>query len=244
MPAKPILYDHGLNVKLAATFLGKSTKTEADDDGLWIEAELDRHGAYMEQVRHLLDAGVLGWSSGSVGHLVRRENGLIKSWPIVEFSLTPTPAEPRTLGVNVLKALAEVDATYSALLPEATAVAVQDADGVDAEATKSSASIPMEEPMPNTAVPMDTQDTAAVIPSPTTPDVATLMEQAAAKAVAAFAAAQTPDQRCTRGRACGRQEARRYRNLVLGRVPAHRRRWRYQASARHGRRGLFNQGIE
>jgi len=180
VPSKPILYDHGYNVKLSAQFLGKSTKVEADEDGLWIEAELDRHAAYMEQVSQLLEAGVLGWSSGSVGHLVRRENGIIKSWPIVEFSLTPTPAEPRTLGVNVLKALAAVDATYSALLPEASADAVDSADGADTEATSTSEPISKE------------NDTMPELEAIQEIDVAAIAEAAATKAVAAFAAAQTP----------------------------------------------------
>ena len=49
---------------------------------------------------------MLGWSSGSVPHLVQRTKGSlpgtqkITSWPIVELSLTPTPAEPRTIGVR------------------------------------------------------------------------------------------------------------------------------------------------
>jgi HK97 family phage major capsid protein len=46
----------------------------------------------------LIESKAVGWSSGSVSHLVSREGGAIRSWPIVEFSLTPTPAESRLSG--------------------------------------------------------------------------------------------------------------------------------------------------
>jgi len=53
-----------------------------------------------------------------VGHLIEREGKTIKRWPIVEFSLTPTPAEPRTIGVERLKALALEHPELKALLPK------------------------------------------------------------------------------------------------------------------------------
>jgi hypothetical protein len=52
--------------------------------------------------------GKLGYSTGSVAHLVERLEGNIKRWPVYELSLTPTPAEPRTLGVEYLKGLGVV----------------------------------------------------------------------------------------------------------------------------------------
>lgn len=109
VPAKPVFYDHAQrDVKHP---LGVVDNTKADEDGIWIEAELDRSRKYVDHVMALVHAGRLGWSSGSIAHLAQREGGVIKAWPIVEFSLTPTPAEPRTLGVNELKSLIE-------LLPE------------------------------------------------------------------------------------------------------------------------------
>jgi hypothetical protein len=109
VPSKPVFYDHAQrDVKHP---LGTVDNTKADEDGIWIEAELDRSRKYVDHVMALVHAGRLGWSSGSIAHLAQREGGTIKTWPIVEFSLTPTPAEPRTLGVNELKSLIE-------LLPE------------------------------------------------------------------------------------------------------------------------------
>jgi HK97 family phage major capsid protein len=79
----------------------------------------------------------LGWSSGSIAHLTQRANGIIKSWPIVEFSLTPTPAEPRTLGVERIKALAELDPSLKALVPEdGTGKPSEESADKDMEATK------------------------------------------------------------------------------------------------------------
>jgi HK97 family phage major capsid protein len=100
---KPVFYDHTLESPQRE--LGHVIKVVADERGLWIEAQLDRFREYVEEVLALVEQGVLGWSSGSVAHLVRREGGLIKSWPIVEFSLTPTPCEPRTVGIQRIKTI-------------------------------------------------------------------------------------------------------------------------------------------
>jgi hypothetical protein len=56
-------------------------------------------------VLELVDQGALGWSSGSLPHLVDvATDGYIRRWPIVEGSLTPTPAEPRYTDVVAVKA--------------------------------------------------------------------------------------------------------------------------------------------
>lgn len=115
-PTKLVLYDHSLGE--VKHVIGKTSLVEPDEFGLWVEAELDRHKSYVEMVLKLVEQGALGWSSGSVGHLTRRNGKSITQWPIVELSLTPTPAEPRTLGVELIKSLAAVDASYQALLPE------------------------------------------------------------------------------------------------------------------------------
>lgn len=177
VPTKLVMYDHALGQ--VKHVIGKTATVAADENGLWVEAELDRHAAYVELIRELAEKGALGWSSGSVGHLVQRAGKSITRWPIVEFSLTPTPAEPRTLGVEVLKSLAEVDATYSVLLPEAEASAVQDTDGAEADAT-------------NATVPVTKEVTIMGDENTPTIDVAAIAQDAATKAVTAFAAQQTP----------------------------------------------------
>ena len=105
VPVKPVYYDHTQNGTMKNARLGSVVTTEADEIGLWVEAELDKASEYTAAVLKLVERGVIGWSSGSVNHLARRDGGVIKAWPIVEFSLTPTPAEPRTLGVERIKSL-------------------------------------------------------------------------------------------------------------------------------------------
>ncbi|HAM40522.1 MAG TPA: phage major capsid protein [Candidatus Omnitrophica bacterium] len=132
VPAKRVFYDHTMgNVKHS---LGTVLKATVDDVGVWIEAELDRSRQYVAQVLKLIEAGALGWSSGSVPHLVRRDGGVIKAWPVVEFSLTPTPCEPRTLGIERIKAMAEADPEYKALLPQEPGEGSAGADEGRAEA--------------------------------------------------------------------------------------------------------------
>ena len=126
VPVKPVLYDHAQ--RKVKHFLGKVTTAELLDEGIWVEAELDRHQAYMDQVLKLIQQGVLGWSSGSVGHMTRREGNVIKTWPVIEWSLTPTPAEPRTLGVEVIKSLIERDPSFGALLPDDEVKALSESD--------------------------------------------------------------------------------------------------------------------
>ena len=127
VPVKLVMYDHSLSE--VKNFIGKTTSEKSDDIGNWVEAQLDRHKDYINDILELVEAGVLGWSSGSVGHLIEREGKTIKRWPIVEYSLTPTPAEPRTLGVERIKQLAKANPSLEALLPQ------EPGEGSSADAT-------------------------------------------------------------------------------------------------------------
>ena len=120
VPSKLVMYGHGLQTEVKHV-LGRvpADRIKVQDGGLWIEAQLERSKEYVAEILRLVEMGIMGWSSGSVSHLVDVHNGVIKTWPIVEFSLTPTPAEPRTLGVEVLKQLAELHPELKALLPKA-----------------------------------------------------------------------------------------------------------------------------
>jgi HK97 family phage major capsid protein/HK97 family phage prohead protease len=95
VPRKPVFYDHTLQSELRHE-IGEVLRIVPDEGGLWIEAQLDRRKHYVAQVLELVRQGALGYSSGSVPHLVRRNGERIKAWPLVEVSLTPTPAEPRS----------------------------------------------------------------------------------------------------------------------------------------------------
>jgi HK97 family phage major capsid protein len=101
---RPVLYHHGLDGNLKAAVIGVIDTLRADNTGLWAEAQLDLRQRYVRTIQKLVERGVLGWSSGSLPHLVDVEDdGRIKCWPIVEGSLTPAPAEPRRTDVRTLK---------------------------------------------------------------------------------------------------------------------------------------------
>ena len=101
---RPALYHHGLDGTLEAETIGEIDTLTPDDIGVWAEAQLDMRKKYVQAVYALVEKGALGWSSGSIPHLVKiAAGGRIEEWPIVEGSLTPTPAEPRIV-VSTLKA--------------------------------------------------------------------------------------------------------------------------------------------
>ncbi len=119
VPAKPVCYDHTMSAAVPHV-IGTVKSVTADETGLWVEAELKRSEDYVEAVLKLIERGVIGWSSGSVPHLVRREAKSITQWPVVEWSLTPTPAEPRTLGVERTKSIdIEQNETAETAAPQA-----------------------------------------------------------------------------------------------------------------------------
>jgi HK97 family phage major capsid protein len=94
----PVFYQHGMDEKMGVKSIGRGT-IKIDDIGLWIEAQLNMRSEYEQAIYQLAKDGKLGWSSQAAGTLVSRESigksYNIKSWPIAEASLTPTPAEPR-----------------------------------------------------------------------------------------------------------------------------------------------------
>jgi HK97 family phage major capsid protein len=95
-PRRPVLYQHGLDGTIQIKMIGQIERMTPDDVGVWVEAQLDMRDRYVQAVWKLVQQGQLGWSSGSLPHMVQVEHsGKIVRWPIVEGSLTPTPAEPR-----------------------------------------------------------------------------------------------------------------------------------------------------
>lgn len=101
---RPVLYHHGLDGDLKAAVIGLIDTLRADEIGVWAEAQLDMRQRYVRAVHRLIERGILGWSSGSLPHLVEvTDDGCIRRWPIVEGSLTPAPAEPRRTDARVIK---------------------------------------------------------------------------------------------------------------------------------------------
>lgn len=113
----PVLYQHGANEHLGKSRLGEVVDRFSDEVGLFLRTEIRKAHEYAEAVASLASEGLLGYSTGSVSHLMEKAaDGRILTWPIVEVSLTTTPAEPRTLGVRALRALAAGDSPYAKTL--------------------------------------------------------------------------------------------------------------------------------
>lgn len=101
---RPVLYHHGLDGALKAAVIGTIDTLKLDTTGLWAEAQLDLRKRYVRTVLKLVENGILGWSSGSLPHLVDvADDGHIRRWPLIEGSLTPAPAEPRRTDVQTIK---------------------------------------------------------------------------------------------------------------------------------------------
>jgi hypothetical protein len=102
-----LYYNHALDPVIKNRKIGKAT-LKNDDVGWWLEGQLSMRDEYERAVYGMVEAGKMGFSSGSAPHLVERKSvgkaQEIVAWPVIEASLTPTPAEPMN-GVFPLKAL-------------------------------------------------------------------------------------------------------------------------------------------
>ena len=107
----PVYYDHGLGSIRGQ--IGTVKAWTPAGDGIDVEIELDKRLDYIDDVMKLVKSGALGLSTGALSHLVVRQAGELKRWVVGEISLTPTPAEPRTL--------TEVKATQDGTVRNATA---------------------------------------------------------------------------------------------------------------------------
>jgi len=96
---------------------------QVDDTGVFVERVLNRGSKYMAVLERLIDAGLVGNYSESVrGQSERGEDGEIKRWPLARDTLTFTPAEPRMLTGNTLKAARELYRAY----PDSKSLAILD----------------------------------------------------------------------------------------------------------------------
>jgi phage head maturation protease len=108
---RPMLYHHAQDeATKAAPVVGTWTSATVDSVGVWLEGQLNKAHQYHGAIKELVRRGALKLSSDSAPHLVVRErqmNGAheIKRWPLLAASLTPTPAEPRLMAIDYIKAL-------------------------------------------------------------------------------------------------------------------------------------------
>lgn len=105
--------------KAIGTPLGMAN-LKRDDVGVWAEIVMDARTEYEKYIKEMLDAGMLGWSSGTAPHLVDYEPAgkatHIKTWILgLDASLTPTPCEPR----NSVRQIKSIDGEDSPIAPDA-----------------------------------------------------------------------------------------------------------------------------
>lgn len=102
-----ILYNHGMNKDVKLERIGKVIRAQVDDIGLWVEGELDKSKKFFRGVAELVKQGKLFWSPGTAGHLIQYmgDGKGLRSFPIVEMTLTPTPARPQLHSVAWLRAI-------------------------------------------------------------------------------------------------------------------------------------------
>jgi len=103
----PTLFHHGLDDTVGLSQIGRRITAKSDDTGVWVEDWIDKSNRYWSVVEPLLEAQRLYYSPGSAPHLIKRaKSGELLSFPIVEDTLTPMPAQYR------LRPIEEIEATY------------------------------------------------------------------------------------------------------------------------------------
>jgi hypothetical protein len=90
---RPVLVHHGLNDGGRVEVVGRVQHFVKTPAGIVVRVALDRASAMFDWLVSAAKAGMLGFSSGSVPHLVRTSSsGAITRWPWIELSLTTKPA--------------------------------------------------------------------------------------------------------------------------------------------------------
>lgn len=107
-----VLWHHGKDKTIGTKSIGV-VEIKADEVGVWAEGVLNLRNKYEKAIYEMVKAGKLGWSTGTAAHLVKREPvknaNRVLSWPLgVDTSLTPNPAEPRTMAIPI-KSIGEAD---------------------------------------------------------------------------------------------------------------------------------------
>lgn len=112
---RPILVDHGFDKTIKFAKVGTELSTEEREEGDWVRAQLDKASKYYNRVKQLVEAGKMGWSSAAPDHKVKiAADGTIERWPVIEYSLTTTPAKPNNVAfamksASVMEALESND---------------------------------------------------------------------------------------------------------------------------------------
>ena len=106
----PTMFNHGMaekpEWKTACDQTYPPVDVTRDETGLFVSTTLDLSNQYQAAIGKLVSQGKLKWSSGSSPHVKRAtDDGEITRWFPIEFSFTPTPAEPRNGAIRPLKSV-------------------------------------------------------------------------------------------------------------------------------------------
>jgi hypothetical protein len=116
---------------------------------VFIKHLLDLRSGYEAKLYGLVQAGKLGWSSGTAPHLVERKaigdgRHQIEQWPLgLDASYTPTPAGGLVVNAGTMKSLLEENGVdLLNIIHEASITQVTSIDTNDPEAIKSGSARP------------------------------------------------------------------------------------------------------
>jgi len=143
-----LYFNHGLDPVIGTRKLNHGMKAELslEDKGVWIQGKLDEADEYdamvIDLIRRRQNRGkAIGWSSGTLGHLMQRhevKSGIyeITKWPLAsDASLTHTPADYRNQAtyktIELLPVTDGVLPASEAGLDESKAVQAKDSNGAD-----------------------------------------------------------------------------------------------------------------
>lgn len=92
---RPLNYQHGFDDAVGLSRVGGFSPMRADKKAVWLQAQLDKHHAYYNELRAMIDEDALAFSPESAEHAVRfAKNGDWIDWPLYTGALTPTAANP------------------------------------------------------------------------------------------------------------------------------------------------------
>ena len=101
----PLLFHHGMDSDVGLSVIGKRVDVQTDAAGVFVKNWIDKSNRYWKMVEPLLQTGRLFYSPGSAPHLVKRtKNGQLLSFPVIEDTLTPVPAQYRLRPIEEIKA--------------------------------------------------------------------------------------------------------------------------------------------
>lgn len=103
------MFNHGIAIDPSWRTIAERTfapvRATRDDVGIFVETVLNLADEYERAIAELAQSGKLRWSSGTAAHVMRVDEmtGKILRWHPIEWSFTPTPAEPRLPPILPLK---------------------------------------------------------------------------------------------------------------------------------------------